>query len=79
MMSLGFLLLILDLRIGLTLTGIGRNTCLPKTKLGSSSVEIANVLGIKGGSIGSQLSSTTSIESYTAAKGGGGGDRVGVK
>jgi hypothetical protein len=77
MMSLGFLLLILDLRIGLTLTGIGRNTCLPKTKLGSASVEIANVLGIKGGSVG--LSSTTSIESYTAAKGGSGGDRVGVK
>jgi len=55
-MPLG-LLFILDLRIGLTLMGIGRrrrNTCL--LKLGSSSVEIAKLLGIKGGSRG-QLSS----------------------
>jgi hypothetical protein len=78
MMSHG-LLFILDLWIGLILMGIGRKTCLPKTKLGSSSVEIANLLGIKGSSIGLLSSWTTSIVSYAAAKGGGGGDRVGVK
>lgn len=51
MMSLSLeLLLIYDPRIGLTLMGIGRNACLLKTKLGSLLVEIAKLLGIKGGS-----------------------------